>query len=171
MAASDEGLLLRSDAASFEQSRAGGFEANGIAVDGRAMSSRDGSLLVVDAATGATVPSVRVAIDGVVSAAAHRTLFLRTAKELSALDLHTGRTLWTARLRVRQLNGAMVAGSSLWVEGTEVASGRDRLWRLGTATGRTISSLALRDFGVAGMAQVGGRLWMLTPTGTLEVIR
>jgi streptogramin lyase len=151
-----------------------GFQVNGGASDGRYLyfSRADGTLLVFDARTGARLASPGLAIDGsAFGAAARGVVFLAGDKAVSALNVHTARTLWSRELPVQNFNNGVLDGRTLWVEGGDRGSGRDRLWRLDAATGRVTGSLGLRDFGAPGMAPVAGRLWLVSGAGVLQVIQ
>jgi len=151
----------------------GGFEANGLAIDGRTLyfSRADGSLAAFDARTGARLGSRSVPLNGVAVAASHGIVFLATEKSVGALDGRSGRTLWNEPLRVQRINGVVLGGSTLWVEGTDLTSGGDRLWRIDAATGGVTGTLGLRDLGAGGMAPVGRGLWLVSSAGVLQVIQ
>jgi outer membrane protein assembly factor BamB len=150
----------------------GGYQANGMATDGRRLylSRADGTLLVFDARTGARLPSPGVEVDGFAAAAARGVVYLATRQGFSALDVRTARTLWSQDLDAQTFNNAVIAGRTLWVEGVGPAGGRDRLWRLDATTGRVTGSLSLPDFGAPGMAPVAGRLWIVSGSGSLQIV-
>jgi PQQ-like domain len=150
----------------------GGYQANGVATDGRRLylSRADGTLLVFDARTGARLPTPGVEVDGFAAAAARGVVFLATRQRFAALDVRTARTLWSQDLDAQTFNNAVLDGRTLWVEGVARAGGRDRLWRLDAATGRITGTLDLPDFGAPGMAPVAGRLWVVSTSGSLQII-
>ena len=65
---------------------------------------------------------------------------------------------------------SLSGGALLWVQGRPRAGGRDRLWRLDSKTGRVTASLVLPEFGVAGMAAIGERLWLVSLRGRLAIV-
>jgi outer membrane protein assembly factor BamB len=151
----------------------GGFEANGFGGDGRTLyfTRADGSLAAFDARTGARLESRSVPLNGVSVAASRGKVFLATEKSVGALDVRTGRTLWNEPLRVQRINGVVLGGSTLWVEGADLTDGGDRVWRIDAASGRVTGTLALSDLGAGGMAPVGRGLWLVSSAGVLQIIQ
>jgi streptogramin lyase len=149
-----------------------GFELRSAVLDGRALyvQRSDGMLLTLDARTGARQSTTRPQLQGFVLNVVSGTAFAVTDDGVGALDTRSGRALWIRRLGAERVNGAATAGPLLWVQGRPRAGGRDRLWRLDSKTGRVTGSLVLPEFGVAGMAAIGERLWLVSPRGRLVIV-
>ena len=56
-------------------------------------------------------------------------------------------------------------GGTIWIHASDVARGRDRLVEVDLRSGRVRSSTGLPEFGVTGMTDVGGDVWLATPAG------
>jgi outer membrane protein assembly factor BamB len=130
----------------------------------------DGILERRDGRDGRRIASVRVALRGAVVAAADGRVLLARDDGVAAVDAVDGRALWQRRLGIARLNQAVVAGRSLWVQGTPRDGSADRLWRLDASTGRVLESLTLPEFRASGMAAVGDRLWIATSSGRLQIV-
>jgi outer membrane protein assembly factor BamB len=122
------------------------------------------------AGDGRSVSPVRAGLRGSIIAAADGRILLARDDGVAAIDAADGRALWQRRLGLARINQSLVAGGSLWIQGVPLGGGRDRLHRLDPATGRVLESLTLPEPGASGMAAVGGRLWIATPGGRLEIV-
>ena len=149
----------------------GGFQSIGVTTDGRSLyvMRADGRLLRYDARTGRRLASVRPAILGFPAAASGGSIMVDGDRGVGALDARSGRLLWTRDLGAERVNNSVLTGGTLWVQATDRATHRDRLWRIDARSGRVTGSLTLPAFGAAGMAAVGGRLWIVSPSGDLTV--
>jgi streptogramin lyase len=149
----------------------GGFQANGIATDGRELyvSRADGTLLVFDAHTGARRPSPGVEVDGSAAAAAHGVVILATHDGVSALNAHTARTQWSVELSKTPPVNVVLNRGVVWVEDVD-ETGIDRLWRIDAGTGRITGSVRLPEFGAPGLAVVGDRVWVVSTNGVLQLV-
>jgi outer membrane protein assembly factor BamB len=87
----------------------------------------------------------------------------------TALDRATGRTVWRRRISAVAVDKTIVSGSTLWVQGTGTEYG-ETLWRIDADSGQVTGTLALPEPGATALAPVGGRLWILTPGGRLEIV-
>jgi outer membrane protein assembly factor BamB len=123
-----------------------------------------------DGSDGHRIGSVRLALPGAVLAAADGKLLLARDYAVAAVDARDGRALWQRELGIVRVNQALVAGRSLWVHGSPMDGGRDRVWRLDLSSGRVRDALTLPDDGASGMAVVGDRLWIATPDGRLQIV-
>ena len=94
------------------------------------------------------------------------TVFLVGDSGLSAVDAATGRTRWTRDLGAQHVNNGTLDGGTLWVHASDR---RDRLWRLDARSGRVTGSLALPEFGAAGVVTVGKQVWTMSIGGDLQV--
>ena len=90
---------------------------------------------------------------------------------VGAFDPDGGRVVWSRALPVRTVDNAVLAGGFVWAHGTDSRSGRDRLWRLDARTGALRGSVALPEFGAAGLAGVGDQVWVVSGGGALVVVR
>ena len=122
--------------------------------DGR----RTGSLRVRLAGTVAVIPTP----DGLV--------YVTRDGELARADATDGRLAWHRQLG-NMVAPPLIIGRTLWTHGSDVAGGRDRLVAVDLRSGRVLSSTGLPEFGVAGMADVGGDVWLSTPAGKVMVVR
>ena len=149
----------------------GGFQAVGAYSDGRSLyvSRADGRLLRFDAGTGRRLSSVRAAAAGPIATVANGSVIVASDTGLVALDPGTGRARWSRDLGATRVNNAVLSGDTLWVQATDRATHRDRLWRLDASTGRVAGALTLPAFGASGMAMVGSQVWIVTPGGDLVV--
>jgi outer membrane protein assembly factor BamB len=149
-----------------------GFELRSAVLDGHALylQRSDGVLLTLDARTGARQATTRPQLQGFVLNVVAGTAFAVTDDGVAAFDTRSGRAVWIRRLGAERVNGSATAGPLLWVQGRPRAGGRDRLWRLSAKTGRVTGSLVLPEFGVAGMAAIGERLWLVSPGGRLVIV-
>jgi outer membrane protein assembly factor BamB len=130
----------------------------------------DGGLLRFDARTGARVDGARPEVAAELFAARDGALFGATDTGVGAMDAATGRTLWGRELPWRTANGAVLAGGTVWAQGPDERSGRDRLWQLDARTGAIRASLSLPEFGAAGLAVVGDQVWVVSDSGVLVVV-
>ena len=120
--------------------------------------SRTGSLPVRLAGTVAVIPTP----DGLV--------YVTRGGELARADATDGRLAWHRQLG-NMVAPPLIIGRTLWTHGSDVAGGRDRLVAVDLRSGRVQSSTGLPEFGVAGMADVGGDVWLSTPAGKVMVVR
>jgi outer membrane protein assembly factor BamB len=150
----------------------GRLEARGFAAQAGLFFVRDvdGLLETLDARTGRRLGLAHPAVDGNLLAASGGTVLVTSGAGVAALDASTGRLRWRSNLGVSRVNGALYGDGALWVQGTP-PSGRDQLWRLDPRSGRVTAAVPLSDFGASGMATLGGRLWIMSPAGTVTVIR
>jgi outer membrane protein assembly factor BamB len=150
----------------------GGLAARGGANDEHAfyVLAGDGTLMTLDARTGARVDVARPQLTGAPLVAAGGSVLVANGAGVAAVDWRSGRPRWRTNLGVSRLNYAAYGDGAIWVQGTP-SSGRDQLWRLDPRTGRVTAALPLSDFGVTGMATFAGRLWIMSPAGTVTVIR
>jgi outer membrane protein assembly factor BamB len=149
------------------------FQARGFVSDGKLLYVLRGDrvLLVLDAATGATVSTTRLRLDGFLLGAADGAVLLETESGIVAVDSRSGRRLWREDIGAERVNYAFVAGGKLWTHVTDRETHRDRLLRLDLRDGRVTGSLTLPEFGVAGSAAVGDDIWIVSPSGRLLVVR
>jgi hypothetical protein len=68
------------------------------------------------------------------------------------------------------VNNGVLADGSVWAQGPDERSGRDRLWQLDARTGAVRASVGLPEFGAAGLAAVGDQVWVVGSGGTLVVV-
>ena len=87
----------------------------------------------------------------------------------ASLDAESGRVRWTRDLGAERVNYSILADGLLWVQATDRATHRDRLWRIDPHSGRVTGAVTLPAFGAASMAAVGGRIWIVTTGGDLVV--
>jgi outer membrane protein assembly factor BamB len=151
----------------------GGFQNVGANTDGRTLyvMRGDGRLLGFDARTGKRLSSVHAAITGFPGAVADGSVILEGDSGVIAIDPRTGRATWSRDLGAQRVNNSVLAGDALWVQATDRATHRDRLWRLDAKTGQVTGSLVLPEFGAAGMAAVGSRIWVVSLSGELVVVQ
>lgn len=149
------------------------FQVRGFVSDGKLLYVLRGDdvLLVLDAATGGRVSTMRLESGGFPIGAADGAVLLDTADGVVAADVPSGRTLWRQEIGAEQVNDALVAGGHLWVHVTDSATHRDRVLRLDLRDGSVTGSLTLPEFGVADIAAVGGDVWIVAPSGRLLVVR
>jgi len=149
------------------------FLARGFATDGNQLYVLRGDevLLILDAATGATVSTTRLGLEGFLLGATDGTVLLETASGVVAVDARSGRTLWREDTGAERVNDAFVAGGKVWIHATDRDTQRDRLLRLDLRDGSVTGSLTLPEFGVAGMAPVGRDVWVVSPGGRLVAVR
>jgi virginiamycin B lyase len=150
-----------------------GYKAIGAVSDGRVLylARGDGRLLRVDARTGKTISAVRSAAVGWLIGVANGTVFVTGDSGIVAVDAATGRARWRTDLNADRVNEGALAGGTVWVQATDRATNRDRLWRLDAHSGRVAGSLALPEFGAASMVAVGKQVWTMSIAGELEVAR
>jgi outer membrane protein assembly factor BamB len=129
----------------------------------------DGVLLVRDAVTGTGVSSARIAVAGLLMGAADGVVMVASGADVAAADASSGRTVWRANLGNARVNDGFLAGSSLWLHVTDGGTDRDRLVRLDARSGHVTGSLTLPEFGVAGLAPIGGDVWIVSPNGRLVI--
>ena len=162
-------------------SRAGYYNVGAVS-DGRILylARRDGRLLRIDARTGKVLSAVRAPelaqgrpIDavGTLLGVADGTVFMIGKTGVLAVDAATGRARWSRDLRADGVSNGALAGATLWVNATDGATHRDRLWRLDARTGHVTGSLGLPEFGASGMAAVGKQVWTMSTGGDLQVAR
>ena len=90
--------------------------------------------------------------------------------ELGLADRKTGRILWTQTLGTGITGVPMLIGDTLWTHVTDTGGGGDHLAAVDLATGKIRSQTRLPEFGAAGAAVVGERLWLATPTGKIMIV-
>jgi outer membrane protein assembly factor BamB len=128
----------------------------------------DGRLLRFDAGSGRRLSAARAPF-GQYLGVAGGVVFIGTDSGVSAFDSATGRTLWTRNLRAAQVNNGVVDGTTVWVQASDRATRRDRLWRLDARTGHVTGSLGLPEFGASGLVTVGKQVWTMSIGGDLQV--
>jgi outer membrane protein assembly factor BamB len=150
-----------------------GYKNLGAASDGRILylTRADGRLLRVDARTGKRVSAVRAAAVGPLIGVADGTVLVASDTGVAAVDAATGQARWSRDLHAERINAGALGGSTIWVQATDRASQRDRLWRLDARSGRVAGSLALPEFGAASMVAVGQQAWTMSTAGELEIAR
>ena len=150
-----------------------GYKNLGAVSDGQILylARADGRLLRVDARTGKGISSVRAAAVGPLIGVADGTVFVAGDTGVVAVDAATGRARWRRDLHAERVNEGTLGGSTLWVQATDRASHRDRLWRLDARSGRIAGSLTLPEFGAASMVTVGHQAWTMSTAGELEIAR
>ena len=65
----------------------------------------------------------------------------------------------------------LVLGGTIWSHASDVARGRDRLVEIDLRSGEVRSSTGLPEFGITGMTDVDGDLWIGTPQGKATIVR
>jgi hypothetical protein len=150
-----------------------GFQAQSFASDPHDLYvlRADRVLLVFNPVTGARVASARLALDGVLLGAADGTVTVASGTEVARMEARSGRTLWHANLGATPVNDGFAAGPSVWLHVTDRDTNRDRLVRLDARDGHVTGSLALPEFGVAGLAPVDGDVWIVSPNGRVMIAR
>jgi hypothetical protein len=148
-----------------------GFNAFGAVSDGRVLyvTRGDGRLLRFDARTGKRLSAVRASFGGWLMGVAGGTVFVAGDSGVTAVDAATGRPHWTRDLRAQSVNGGTFDGTTVWVQATDRATTRDRLWRIDARTGHVTGSLTLPEFGAAGMVTAGKQVWTMSVGGDLQV--
>jgi hypothetical protein len=147
-----------------------GFKGIGFASDGRILyvARGDGRLLRFDARTGRRLSAVRAPV-GPIAAVAEGTVFVAGESGVSAVEATTGRARWTRELRAQRINNGALDRATLWVQATDRATQRDRLWRIDARTGHVTGSLGLPEFGAAGLVTAGEQVWTMSVGGDLQV--
>jgi outer membrane protein assembly factor BamB len=150
-----------------------GYQAQGFATDHELLyvMRADNMLLLFDATTGAHLASTRLGFGGFLIGAADGVALLARAGDVVAVDARTGRTLWRTDIGAEHVNNGFLADGTLWLHATHSGTDRDRLLRLTARDGHVTGSLALPEFGVAGIATVGDDVWMVSPNGRLLIVR
>ncbi len=148
-----------------------GFKALGAVSDGRVLylTRGDGRLLRVDARTGKRLSAVRASFGGWLMGVAGGTVFVAGDSGVTAVDAATGRPRWTRDLRAQSVNNGVLDGTTMWVQATDRATPRDRLWRIDARTGHVTGSLTLPEFGAASVVTVGKQVWTMSTGGDLQV--
>ncbi len=144
-----------------------GFKAVDGGSDGRILYvvRGDRRLLRFDARSGKRLSAVPANGAGLLGVSGG-TVFLVGDSGMSAVDAATGRTRWTRDLGAQHVNNGTLDGGTLWVHASDR---RDRLWRLDARSGRVTGSLALPEFGAAGVVTVGKQVWTMSIGGDLQV--
>jgi hypothetical protein len=130
----------------------------------------DSRVVAYDAASGDRLHTIRPRRSGTLVGYSPGGLVLAAEDGVATIDPETGAPGWIRRLGVARVNAVATDGTTLWVQGSVAAGGRDRLWRLGALDGRVLGSIDLPGFGVAGMAIVGDDAWVVTPGGQLMLV-
>jgi outer membrane protein assembly factor BamB len=148
-----------------------GFKALGAVSDGRVLylTRSDGRLLRFDARTGKRLSAVRASFGGWLMGVADGTVFVAGDSGVTAVDAATGRPRWTRDLRAQSVNDGILDGTTVWVQATDRATPRDRLWRIDARTGHVTGSLTLPEFGAADVIAVGKQVWTMSVGGDLQV--
>jgi streptogramin lyase len=148
-----------------------GFKAVGAVSDGRVLyvERGDGRLLRVDARTGKRLSAVRAPFGGWLLGVAGGTVFMAGDSGITAVDAATGRPRWTRDLRAERVNNGTLDGATVWVQATDRATTRDRLWRIDARTGHVTGSLGLPEFGASALVTVGKQVWAMSVGGDLQV--
>jgi outer membrane protein assembly factor BamB len=150
-----------------------GYVVGGWNTDGRTLylMRGDDTLLAIDARTAKRLPNVRVATSGPIVAATNGTVIVAGETGMVALDTASGRVRWSRDLGAGSINNGVLSGTTLWVQATDRATRRDRLWRIDARSGRTEGTLTLPAFGAAGMATVGSQVWIVSLSGELVIAK
>ena len=99
---------------------------------------------------------------------------------LTRIDAPNGRARWTTRVanvqRSEQGSGrtertVAIAGGTIWVLTEPGLRGTERLTAVDLASGRTLSSAALKDVGAGWLKPIGDDLWYIAPAGYAVVVR
>jgi hypothetical protein len=135
---------------------------------------KDGAVVTFDGRTGAKLSSIAPPVGMFRLAGAARYVISEFDEGgadhgFSAIDRANGRTVWQRRISAVEVDQTIVSATTLWVHGTGTARG-DTLWRIDANTGRVTGALGLPESGATALAAVGGRLWVLTPAGRLEIV-
>jgi hypothetical protein len=130
----------------------------------------DSRILVLDPGSGKRTGTIRLQRPGALASYTAGGLVLAAEDGVATVDPETGEQRWLRRLGVSRVNAIATDITTLWVQGSPASGGRDRLWRLDALDGRVLGSIDLPGFGVAGMAAVGDRAWVVTPGGQLQVV-
>jgi outer membrane protein assembly factor BamB len=148
-----------------------GFKALGAVSDGRVLylTRSDGRLLRVDARSGKVLSAVRAPFGGWLLGVAGGAVFVAGDSGVTAVDAATGRPRWTRDLRAERVNEGTFDGTTVWVQATDRATMRDRLWRIDARTGHVTGSLTLPEFGAAGIVTAGKQVWTMSVGGDLQV--
>jgi outer membrane protein assembly factor BamB len=88
---------------------------------------------------------------------------------VTAVDAATGRPRWTRDLRAERVNNGTFDGTTVWVQATDRATTRDRLWRIDARTSHVTGSLTLPEFGAESVVAVGKQVWTMSVGGDLQV--
>jgi hypothetical protein len=150
-----------------------GYVVGGWDSDGRTLYllRGDDTLLAIDARTGKRLPDVHVATSGPLVAGTNGTVIVAGKTGIVALDTASGRVRWSRDLGAGSINNGVLSGTTLWVQATDRATRRDRLWRIDARSGRTEGTLTLPAFGAAGMATVGSEVWIVSLSGELVIAK
>ena len=89
---------------------------------------------------------------------------------MSLIERTTGRALWRASIG-ETIRAWIGDGDALWVYLSRDPVGRDQLVRLDADTGRRTGVVALPIPESAGLAKVGGDVWVATRGGMIMVVR
>jgi hypothetical protein len=81
-----------------------------------------------------------------------------------------GKIIWQRRVGT-MTTIPLVLGGTLWSHASDVARGRDRLVEIDLRSGEVRSSTGLPEFGITGMTDVDGDLWIATPQGKATIVR
>ena len=132
----------------------------------------DDTLLAIDARTAKRLPDVHAATNGPIAAAANGTVIVAgDDRHGRARRRQRTRALEPGDLRADRINAGVLSGTTLWVQATDRATRRDRLWRIDARSGRTEGALTLPAFGAAGMATVGSQVWIVSLSGELLIAK
>ena len=129
----------------------------------------DGRLLRFDARTGERLSAVRAPAGVQLLGVAGGTVFVAGDSGVTAVDARTGRSRWTRDLRAERVNNGLLDGSTVWVQATDRATARDRLWRVDARTGHVTGSLTLPEFGATAVVAVQEQVWTMSTGGDLQV--
>ena len=126
----------------------------------------------LDARTGRVVADVplRGAVAPRLGPGRPGTLTLAERDRMSLIERTTGRALWRAWIG-ETIRAWIGDGDALWVCLSRDPVGRDELVRLDADTGRRTGVVALPDPESAGLAKVGGDVWVATRGGMIIVVR
>jgi DNA-binding beta-propeller fold protein YncE len=149
----------------------GGFKATGWGLTGGDLWAlqADGRLHHFDSATGAP-RSLGHAPRGLAYLfSAGGAIFGVGDGQFMRLDARSGAVLWRSPV-AGEVGPAAVQRGAVWVHVSDPARGADRLAGFDVATGRPVGATSLPEFGAAGLARVGGQLWLTTPGGEVLVL-
>jgi len=130
----------------------------------------DSRVVAYDAVSGDRLRTIRLRRPGTLMSYSAGGLVLAAEDGVATIDPENGAAGWIRRLGVARVNAVMMGDTTLWVQGSDAAGGRDRLWRLDALDGHVLGSIDLPGYGVAGMAVVGDDAWIVTPGGQLMVV-